>query len=78
MSFSWDRSYQTGYDNDGLTDVLEVGGWDFVYGWIDANTPKIIHVTSNPLLYDTDLDGISDYKEWLYGWNHRLSPRAKR
>ncbi len=56
-------------DNDGLTDKLELEGWNFVYGWVDATTPKIIRVKSNPRLYDSDFDGLSDQKEWLYGWN---------
>ncbi len=56
-------------DHDGLSDKLELDGWEFVYGWVDASTPKIIHVSSNPAKYDSDNDGVSDHKEWLYGWN---------
>lgn len=64
-------------DYDGLDDKLELDGWDFVYGWVDETAPKMIHVTSDPLLYDTDLDGLSDKKEWLYGWNPRALSEGK-
>ncbi|MCL4830278.1 MAG: tandem-95 repeat protein [Caldilinea sp.] len=64
-------------DNDGLTDAEEVwhrvyntttcqpgdlwaGGWDVT---INAATPFTVRVTSNPLVADSDNDGISDLAE---------------
>ncbi len=64
-------------DNDGLTDAEEV--WHRVYdsncqptdawsgGWevtINATTPFTIRVSSDPLLHDSDGDGVSDLAEY--------------
>ncbi len=46
------------------------GGWDIGYKLPDG-TQKTTHVTSNPLAYDTDADGLSDSREKLYGYNPR-------
>ncbi|MGB0383516.1 MAG: LamG-like jellyroll fold domain-containing protein [Ardenticatenaceae bacterium] len=77
----WERfygtnSYQADTDNDGLLDSEEVfhegsdgwtGGWDFFY----ASGSKTL-VTSDPLLADTDGDGISDKLEQVYGFHPRV------
>lgn len=43
---------------DGLKDGIEVKGWSIT---VDGEIRK---VSSNPKLYDTDGDGLSDYEEW--------------
>jgi len=43
---------------DGLKDGIEVNGWN-----ITVNG-KVMRVSSDPTLYDTDGDGLSDYEEW--------------
>ncbi len=61
----------TDSDGDGFTDGQETIGWDVIidmngYG-ADAGTDllTIRHVTSDPNRPDTDLDGLSDYEEFL-------------
>ncbi|MGD8856429.1 MAG: hypothetical protein PVG33_08895, partial [Chloroflexota bacterium] len=51
---------RTDTDNDGLEDGVEVAGWAFTYA---TGPDKITWVTSNPLEFDTDGDGYSDYTE---------------
>ncbi|MGD8585523.1 MAG: hypothetical protein PVJ75_09245, partial [Chloroflexota bacterium] len=51
---------RTDTDNDGLEDGVEVAGWAFTYA---TNPDKVTWVTSNPLEFDTDGDGYSDYTE---------------
>ncbi|KAA0017702.1 MAG: hypothetical protein FE037_00565 [Thermoplasmata archaeon] len=46
---------------DGLMDGIEVHGWNIT---ARGETKKVY---SNPELYDTDGDGLSDYQEWLNG-----------
>ncbi|ABU59743.1 Dystroglycan-type cadherin domain protein [Roseiflexus castenholzii DSM 13941] len=47
-------------DGDGLTDFEEVRGWTFTYS---TNPTRTTLVTSNPLIADSDGDGISDRLE---------------
>ena len=64
-------------DGDGLTNAEELAGWDIVideHGYGTAalgSLLTILHVTSNPLRADTDLDGLTDYEEWAIGCNPR-------
>jgi len=51
---------------DGLIDGLEVNGW-----YINVSGVKT-HVTSDPLSYDTDGDGWSDYEEY----QHKTNPKS--
>jgi hypothetical protein len=51
---------------DGLMDGLEVNGW-----YINVSGIKT-HVTSDPLAFDTDGDGWSDYEEY----QHKTNPRS--
>ncbi len=49
-------------DGDGLLNDVETAGWDVTF--TDANSTQTIHVTSDPLLTDTDLDGLNDLQEY--------------
>ena len=53
--YTWDS------DEDELSDWREVDGW---YTTINGYT---IHVTSNPLVKDTDRDKVDDYSEYEHG-----------
>jgi hypothetical protein len=57
------------WDEDGLSDELEITGWDITY--VDSSGVQTLHVDSDPALVDTDLDTISDFNEWLLGSNPR-------
>lgn len=46
---------------DGLMDGVEVKGWNIT---VEGKTRKVY---SDPKLYDTDGDGVSDYEEWVNG-----------
>ena len=48
-------------DGDGLLNDVEIDGWDISY--TDVIGSHTIHVTSDPLLADTDLDGLTDLQE---------------
>ncbi|MBN1188181.1 MAG: hypothetical protein JXA46_00360, partial [Dehalococcoidales bacterium] len=48
-------------DGDGLLNDVEIDGWDITY--TDMSGTHTIHVTSDPLLVDTDLDGLTDLQE---------------
>ncbi len=54
-------------DGDGLLNDEETAGWNVTY--TDANGTHTIAVTSDPLLTDTDLDGLSDFDERAIGSN---------
>ncbi len=56
-------------DGDGLLNDEETAGWDITF--TDPNGEHTIHVTSDPLLPDTDLDGLADPNEYAMGTNPR-------
>ncbi len=56
-------------DGDGLLNEEETAGWDITF--TDPNGEHTIHVTSDPLLTDTDLDGLADPNEYAMGTNPR-------
>jgi hypothetical protein len=58
-------------DGDGLADGLEMAGWVVTFQY--EGTEFDWHVYSNPLLNDTDSDGLDDHKEFLT----RQNPRSK-
>jgi hypothetical protein len=58
-----------GTDEDGLTDEIETGGWDITF--TNSTGTHTIHVTSEPLLADTDSDGLNDSEEYNQGSNPR-------
>jgi hypothetical protein len=62
-------------DQDGLTGQVELNGWDVTY--TDTTGNHTIHVTSDPFIADTDLDGLSDGEEFdLYIPSpYRTNPR---
>ncbi len=53
-------------DNDWLSDGFEFFGWN-----ITTEMTGTIHVDSNPLVSDTDNDGLDDYDEYLAGSDPR-------
>jgi hypothetical protein len=57
-------------DGDGVYDGDEVDGW-YVYVQLANGTLEERHVTSDPLLEDTDGDGLNDTMEYL-----RMDPRS--
>ncbi|MFQ5434829.1 MAG: hypothetical protein ACE5FD_08130, partial [Anaerolineae bacterium] len=59
-------------DNDGLLDGEETAGWEYVYGFDNANQPLTAWVTADPLQPDTDGDGLTDKLEQVYGFNPRV------
>ncbi|MCP4642033.1 MAG: right-handed parallel beta-helix repeat-containing protein [bacterium] len=58
-------------DGDGFTDGEETMGWDIIVdenGYGNGADPGLLtsrHVTSDPNRPDTDMDGLSDYEEYL-------------
>ncbi len=48
-------------DDDGLLDGIEVLGWTIL---VVNNGVNEVHVTSDPAMYDTDADGLSDFREY--------------
>lgn len=59
-------------DGDGLSDAEELAGWLYTYGFTPTGEPLETMVYSDPLLPDTDLDGVTDYLEKVYGFNPRV------
>jgi len=57
-------------DFDLLIDSLEFYGWNTTINLFEGS--KTFHVSSNPLISDTDLDGVSDYEEYQKGTNPGL------
>ena len=57
-------------DYDLLKDSTEVFGWNTTINFFEGS--KVLHVSSEPLSYDTDFDGVSDYDEFQAGSNPRL------
>lgn len=58
-------------DGDGLSDYAEITGWISVFDY--EGNQVVLHVTSNPLLLDTDVDGLNDNLEC----SSRLNPKSK-
>jgi hypothetical protein len=56
-------------DGDGLLNDTETAGWNVTY--TEPNGIHTIAVTSDPLLTDTDLDGLTDLQEQQLGTNPR-------
>ena len=56
-------------DGEGLKSRIEIAGWDVTF--TSSNGTFTIHETSDPLLNDTDFDGLSDYVEYTAGTNPR-------
>ena len=57
-------------DGDGLINAVEIDGWNAIFTNITGTFA--VHVTSDPLLNDTDFDGLSDYTEFV----RNLDPRV--
>ncbi|MFW9919725.1 MAG: hypothetical protein ACFFED_09010, partial [Candidatus Thorarchaeota archaeon] len=55
------------WDNDGLTNVQEIMGWEISVNFTSGELT--FNVTSNPLMNDTDLDGLGDSLEYVLGSN---------
>ncbi|MBN1371366.1 MAG: LamG domain-containing protein [Anaerolineaceae bacterium] len=56
-------------DGDGLPDNEEVSGWYFVYGFDASGKEMRTRVYPDPLMVDTDLDGLTDKQEQVYGFH---------
>lgn len=56
-------------DGDGLTDLNETIGWNVTF--TNATGTYTIQVSSEPLMNDADLEGLTDYGEF----NHSSNPR---
>jgi len=56
-------------DGDGLLNDVETAGWNISF--TTASGPVSLNVTSDPLLADTDLDGLNDLEENTRGTNPR-------
>ncbi len=56
-------------DGDGLPDGAEIAGWYFVYGFDAAGMELRTRVYPDPLMVDTDLDGLTDKQEQVYGFH---------
>ncbi len=54
-------------DRDGLSDEVEIQGWEVTYH--DESGLHRVHVRSDPLVRDTDGDGVSDFLEYMEGTN---------
>lgn len=54
-------------DGDGLENAVETDGWNVTF--TNVTNTYTIHVSSDPLLNDTDFDGLSDYQEHALGTN---------
>ncbi|UCE08934.1 MAG: hypothetical protein JSW61_08030 [Candidatus Thorarchaeota archaeon] len=59
-------------DQDGLSDYLEITGWIISFDYMgNTSLPFSTHVTSNPLLNETDGDGLDDFTEYESNTNPR-------
>jgi len=63
-----DDTGDTGSDNDGLSAIMEVNGWEVWTDHYGLGEATFINytVSSNPDLDDTDGDGLTDYEEFTY------------
>jgi hypothetical protein len=57
-------------DGDGLNDSVEKAGWNIVV--TNSSGTYAVHVTSDPYLNDTDLDGLTDLQEYNMSSNPRV------
>ena len=57
-------------DYDLLKDSIEFYGWNVSIQFFEGS--KTSYVSSDPLIFDTDIDGLSDYEEYLIGSNPRI------
>jgi len=57
-------------DYDLLKDSIEFYGWNVSINFFEGS--KTLYVSSDPLIFDTDSDGLSDYEEYQIGSNPRL------
>ena len=57
-------------DYDRLKDSIEFYGWNVSINFYEGS--KSLYVSSDPLIFDTDSDGLSDYDEYQIGSNPRL------
>jgi len=57
-------------DYDLLKDSIEFYGWNVSINFFEGS--KTLLVSSEPLIFDTDGDGLSDYEEYQIGSNPRL------
>ncbi|MFN2184456.1 MAG: LamG-like jellyroll fold domain-containing protein [Anaerolineae bacterium] len=60
-------------DGDGLTDRQERDGWEFAYGFDLAGQPKMTWVRSDPLMFDSDFDNLTDLQEYNYRYHPRVA-----
>jgi len=49
-------------DGDGLLNTIEIDGWNVTF--TNVTSTYTIHVTSDPLMNDTDFDGLNDFQEY--------------
>lgn len=56
-------------DGDGLTDLNETIGWNVTF--VNATGTYTVQVSSEPLMNDTDLEGLTDYMEFIHSSNPR-------
>lgn len=56
-------------DGDGLKNIDELNGW--VVSFVNSTGTYYVNVTSEPLVNDTDYDGLSDYQEFNFYTNPR-------
>jgi len=61
----------TDTDGDGLSDYAEITGWISIFNY--EGSQFTLSVTSNPLVFDTDDDGLNDNLEY----SSRLNPKSK-
>jgi len=59
----------TDSDEDGLTDYEEYRGWQIEFEFY--GNPILMNVSSDPMIYDTDNDGLNDLVEFIKGLNPR-------
>jgi len=54
-------------DGDGLENAVETSGWNVTF--TNVTSTYTVHVASDPLLNDTDTDGLTDYQEFNLATN---------
>jgi len=59
-------------DGDGLSDLDEILGWLYTYDFTETGAPLETMVYPDPLMADSDLDGVTDYLEKVYGFHPRV------